>query len=78
MNLFRRLTADMPGELLAAQVATTSRAAETAATQTPAPAADQQNVLDILGFLAEHPGVPNHDTPGFPEFHVLINPTATE
>lgn len=65
MNVFRRLTADVPGELLAAQIG--ARQAQAAAAVVPEmTATDNGDLFTILGFLAEHPGVPDHTTPGFP------------
>lgn len=69
MNFFRRLDAALSGELLAAQVATTSRTAETA-DATPmmpvTPTGDDHTVFAALGALAANPGVLTDDTPGLP------------
>lgn len=67
MNLFRRLTADTPGELLAAQVATTSQVAEDATN--PAgwvPAPEYPDIWAAFATLADNPGVLTADTPGLP------------
>lgn len=69
MNFFRRLTAEVPGELLAAQVAASSRTAETAdaAVLAPAmPSADYNTIFTALAVLADNPGVLGPDTPGLP------------
>lgn len=67
MNLFRRLTADMPGELLVAQVATTSRQPEPATAPDPwIPGDLYHELFTILAALADNPGVLSPDTPGLP------------
>lgn len=70
MRLFRPLTAEVPGELLAAQVAATSRHAETATT--PAgpdawiPAPEYPDIWAALAAAGDNPGVIGPNTPGLP------------
>lgn len=74
MNFFRRLDAALSGELLAAQVATTSRTAETAgATPTVDTEAWEQvdmapyrDVFAALALHADNPGVIEHTAMPFP------------
>lgn len=63
MNFFRRLTAELPGELLAAQVAATSRHAE--ATTDPTawiPAPECPGIWDALAVVANSNGVIDYAT----------------
>lgn len=67
MKFFRRLIAEVPGELLAAQVATTSRHAETTAEAPIAtadwiPAPEYPQIWAALAVLSDTTGVIDHDT----------------
>lgn len=67
MNFFRRLTADIPGELLAAQIATTS--SRTAATTEPdawIPAPEHPEIWAALAAVGNSNGVIDHTTSGLP------------
>lgn len=65
MNFFRRLIADVPAELLAAQIATTGRTPEAlTATHTGAPA--YGDLFATLAALEVNPGVLTPQTPGMP------------
>lgn len=63
MNFFRRLIANVPGELLAARVATTSRHAET--TTEPAawvPTPEDFGIWEALAVVADSTGVIDYTT----------------
>jgi hypothetical protein len=64
--LFRILTADVPGELLAAQVAASRRAAEPSSTPWIETQSTYDGIFTTLAVLAENPGVLTADTPGLP------------
>lgn len=65
---FRTLTADVPGELLAAQVAASRTAAATPANVPHETVATDpyDQVFAILGAIADNPGVLTSSTPGLP------------
>lgn len=71
---FRTLTADVPGELLAAQVASTGRTSETTLATEPTYPGDAY-VYELLGILADNPGVIDHDTLGFPALNAPAGDT---
>lgn len=63
MNFFRRLVAEIPGELLAAQVAATSRHAEpTAEPDAWIPAPEYPEIWAALAEVGNSPGVIDHTT----------------
>lgn len=67
MNFFRHLTADMPSELLAAQVTAADRPVET--TIEPAawiPAPEYPEIWAALAAVGNSPGVIDRTTHGFP------------
>lgn len=79
MNFFRRLTAELPGELLAAQVAATSRHSEAnppaedgptregkAGESEFVPAPEYPEIWAALAVLSSTPGVIDHTTAGLP------------
>ena len=71
MKFLRRLEAP-PNPLLEQYTAATGRAVADAVGDTAAPqlvpvdTALWQPIITALSFFAEHPGVPDHTTPGFP------------
>lgn len=78
MNFFRRLIAEVPGELLAAQVATTSRAAEVTAEPAawiPAPEDEDFGIWEALAVVADSTGVIDYATaaPFLPAHHDTDN-----
>lgn len=67
MKFFRTLTAEVPGELLAAQVAATSHHTEpTTGPDSWVPLPECPEIWAALATLADHPGVLTPDTPGLP------------
>lgn len=66
MKILRQLVADVPGELLAAQVAVTAQTAEASTAAWTETQSTYDGIFTTLAVLADNPGVLTADTPGLP------------